>query len=203
MLIHDFMPGYDVSEHHHLEVQATREAVYAALQSMDFSRSRVIRLLFALRSLPAILQGRQHNKTRASLGLDLPGLLETGFILLGQVPQQEFVLGLIGKFWTTSGCLQKVHAQEFRDFTTRGFAKAVWNFSLQPVARSRTMLATETRVLCLDENSRRRFRYYWMFIRPFSGWIRMEALRCLKRQAEEIETANHGFLFAKNFASKA
>jgi hypothetical protein len=157
---------------------------------VDFSPSRVIRLLFALRSLPGMLLGGRHTKTQAPLGLDLPGLLRTGFVLLGQIPQQEIALGLIGKFWTTSGCLQKVDALEFRDFNTRGFAKAVWNFSLQPLSPSRTMLATETRVLCLDENSRRRFRFYWLFIRPFSGWIRMEILRSLKHQAEANRTTS-------------
>lgn len=190
MLIHDFMPRYDVSERHELEVAATPHVVHAVLRNMDFRRSRVIRALFALRGLPAILRGRHRDKSQASLGLDMPGLLKSGFVLLGEIPQREIALGLIGKFWTTTGCLQKIDAQHFRDFTTRGFAKAVWNFSLRPVSPSRTLLSTETRVLCLDDNSRRRFRLYWLFIRPFSGWIRMEVLRSLKRRAEEMAAAH-------------
>jgi hypothetical protein len=37
-------------------------------------------------------------------------------------------------------------------------------------------------MLCLDESSRRRFRRYWLFIRPFSGLIRMEMLRVIRQQ---------------------
>ena len=47
-----------------------------------------------------------------------------------------------------------------------------------------TLLATETRVLCLDTASRRRFRLYWTLIGPFSGLIRKDILRSIKRQAE-------------------
>jgi hypothetical protein len=46
------------------------------------------------------------------------------------------------------------------------------------------MLATETRVLCLDDSSRRKFKLYWTLIAPFSGLIRNEALRVVKRAAE-------------------
>jgi len=47
-----------------------------------------------------------------------------------------------------------------------------------------TRLTTETRIKCLDEDSRSRFGWYWAFIRPFSGLIRMEMLRAIKRKAE-------------------
>jgi hypothetical protein len=37
--------------------------------------------LFALRGLPAILQSRHQGEAQVSLGLDLPGLLKSGFVL--------------------------------------------------------------------------------------------------------------------------
>ena len=184
-MIDSFMPAFDFNERHEIAAAAPTETVFAVLRRMDFSRSRLIRALFELRSLPAFFRGRRRNKQLAPLELDLPGLLKSGFVLLGEVPGQEIVLGLIGKFWTSTGCLQKIEAQRFGEFAAPGFAKAVWNFSLSPITEARTLLATETRVLCLDETSRRRFRIYWLFVRPFSGWIRMAALRCLQRQAEE------------------
>jgi hypothetical protein len=51
-----------------------------------------------------------------------------------------------------------------------------------------TRLATETRVLCLDDESRRRFRLYWLFIGPFSGLIRRKILRSIKHEAERSPT---------------
>jgi hypothetical protein len=54
----------------------------------------------------------------------------SGFVLLGETPEQELLLGLVGKFWTASGCIQRLNAAIFRNFATPGFAKAVWSFSL-------------------------------------------------------------------------
>jgi hypothetical protein len=45
-------------------------------------------------------------------------------------------------------------------------------------------LSTETRVSAADPSARRRFRLYWLAIRPFSGLIRRVWLRAIKRRAE-------------------
>jgi hypothetical protein len=45
-------------------------------------------------------------------------------------------------------------------------------------------VATETRIVCTDEASRRAFLRYWRVIRPFSGLIRLEMLRLLRNAAE-------------------
>lgn len=182
MLIDDLLPTYDVTEHHHLDIDASAEKVHAAVHELDVSSSKLIRVLFALRGLPATLLS--HRRSQPELGLNLAGLRRSGFIFLGEAPQREFVLGLIGKFWTTSGCIQCLDAAGFKNFSTPGFAKAAWNFSLEPRDTGVTRLHTETRVLCLDAASRRRFRFYWLFIRPFSGVVRMEILRVIKRRAE-------------------
>lgn len=184
MLIDEYLPAYDVTEQHYLDIQAPVEKIYAAAYELDMSRSRWIRGLFLLRGLPAFLFSRQQRGH--GLGLHMAGLLKSGFVFLGEMPPQELVLGLVGKFWTTSGCPQRLDAAGFQNFTTPGFAKAVWNFSLERRAAQVTRLHTETRVLCLDAVSRRRFRFYWFFIRPFSGLVRMEILRALKRNAEKV-----------------
>lgn len=188
MLIDDFLPAYDVTEHHYLDIQASVEKLYAAAHELDLSRSRLLRGLFLLRGLPAFLFS--HRRSQAGLGLNLAGLHRSGFILLGEIPQQEIVLGLVGKFWTPSGGIQRLDAAGFQNFTTSGFAKAVWNFSLERRTAAAIRLHTETRVLCLDAASRRRFRFYWLFIRPFSGLVRMEILRTLKHNAENLSNGN-------------
>ena len=45
-------------------------------------------------------------------------------------------------------------------------------------------LTTETTVFAADAASRRRFRPYWLVIRPFSGLVRRLWLRAIKRRAE-------------------
>lgn len=78
-------------------------------------------------------------------------------------------------------------ADDFRAFDRPGYAKAVWNFSLVEESAGITRLATETRVHCLDDVSRLRFRVYWAMIAPFSGLIRRETLRAIRKTAEGTE----------------
>ncbi len=183
MLIDEFLPIHDAVERHQIDIHASAGRVYAAARTLDLSGSVWVRWLFRLRGLPALFLPRAKSR-QEGLGLTLDGLLKNGFILLGESPPREIVLGLVGKFWSSSGCIQRLDKAGFLSFATPDYAKAAWNFSLSPQAEDITRLFTETRVLCLDEASRKRFRLYWVFIQPFSGLIRMEALRAIKRQAE-------------------
>ncbi len=175
MLIDDFLPTYDVAARYSIEVEAPIERVYAAVRGVDLGQSSITRWLLVLRGLR-----RPSRKTT----LTLADFIEGGFIPLGEERPRELLLGLIGKFWTPTGCVQRLNADGFRRFAQPGFAKAAWNFSLEPLSATRTRLATETRVQCTDARSRRRFRLYWLFVGPFSGWMRKEALRLIKRAAE-------------------
>lgn len=183
MLIDEFLPVYDALERHQIDIHGSAERVYAAARKLDLSGSACARWLFRLRGLPALFFSSAKSR-HEGLGLTLDGLLKNGFILLDESPPREIVLGLVGKFWSSSGCIQRLDTAGFLSFSTPDYAKAAWNFSLSPQMEGITRLVTETRVRCLDETSRRRFGFYWMFIRPFSGLIRMEALRAIKRQAE-------------------
>lgn len=179
-----YLPHFDANERHQIVINAAAAPIYAAVRELDMSRARLIRGLFFLRGLPAFFS---RNKNASTPGLNLAGLLRSGFVLLEEKPGEEMVLGLVGKFWTASGCVQKIAAREFRDFTASGFAKAAWNFSLQPQSNTTTILTTETRILCTDQASRKRFLRYWRFVQPFSGLIRMAALRAIKRAVERVK----------------
>lgn len=181
VLIDEFMPAFDVSEFHQTTVRAPIEKVYRALRTANVGASPIIRLLLRLRAL------RAKQRTSKAVGnprLNLDAILKAGFVLLGENPPHEIALGVVGHFWTLSGTRCRVSADEFADFDHEGYAKAVWNFSLVEETAEVTRLATETRVRCLDDSSRRRFRVYWALIAPFSGLIRREALRVIRREAE-------------------
>jgi hypothetical protein len=178
MLINEFLPIYDRSMHHHIEIDAPLERVYTVVRQLDLTDAYVFRVLVWLRSVPALLQGRP------PLGFTLDALERLGIIRLGEAPPHELVLGFVGKLWTTSGDFQKLEASEFREFAMPGFAKVAWNFTLTRSEDGRTRLATESRVQCLDEVSSRRFQRYFFFIRPVSSQTRHSALRAFKRQAE-------------------
>ena len=171
MLIDHYLPCYDVSARYEIDIRAPLSGVYRTARTLDLKDSRIARALFRLRGLP-----------EANLALE--GMLKWGFILLADEPEREIVLGLIGRFWIRSPQIQSVPAEAFIGFNQPGSAKAVMNLAFFQKEDGIVRLTTETRVFCLGEASRRSFRRYWFLIRPFSGLIRKEWLRLIKRQAE-------------------
>ena len=182
MLIDDCLPRYDAVERHRIEVNAPADLVYDGAVNLDLKDSGIVRTLFRLRELPGCLRS-QPSRT-PQLGLRLRDLVENGFVVLGEKPAEEIVLGVVGRFWTPRGGIKHVDAAGFAAFSSPGYAKAVWNFSVRQTTDLTTELRTETRILCLDDSSRWRFKLYWTLVAPFSGLIRMEALRSIKRAAE-------------------
>jgi hypothetical protein len=176
VLIDDFLPNYDVHERHRIKVYAPIERVYAEIRRLDISQAKLSMFLFRLRgiSAPSVFT--------------LDDFLKMRFILLGEKPNEELLLGLVGRFWTLKGGLCRLDAEGYRRFNKPGFAKAAWNFSLSEQPDNSILLGTETRVYCPDDVSRRRFRLYWLFVGGFSGLIRREVLRAIKRNAERFRS---------------
>ncbi len=172
MRIDHFLPRYDIMARYETTVQASVKRTYAAARHLDMRRSTSIRMLYRLRGMPA-------------KGLTLDGMIDTGFVLLADAAGQEIVLGLVGRFWTPSGYLEKVDAAGFAAFHQPGLAKAAFNIAFTPLSDASSRVTTQTRVYCPDNTSRRRFRRYWMLISPFSGWIRKEWLKIIKARAEQ------------------
>lgn len=176
------LPRWDAVERHETLVRADPARVWEAGRALDLSRSPLVRVLFALRSLPALFTASARREK--ALGATMEGLLRSGFVLLGERPEEEMLLGLVGRFWTPSGGIVRVSAEEFHAFRSPGYARAAWNFTLAPAGGGVVRLATETRVLCTDPASRRSFLRYWRVVGPFSALIRIEMLRTLRKAAE-------------------
>lgn len=173
MLIDKFLPNWDARERHSIVINAPVDEIYQAAQQMDLRGARLTRFLFKLRGISA------------SNDSSLKSLLKMGFVVLGERRDEEFLLGLTGRFWQPDGNLVRVETDNFVRFDKPGYAKAVWNFSLGDAADGAIRLNTETRVFCTDRASRLRFRFYWFFIGWFSGLIRREILGAIKKTAEK------------------
>jgi hypothetical protein len=179
MLIDEFLPTYNfVARQYSIEINAPIEEVYPVVRKLDLREAYFTRLILFVRSIPAILQGRP------AIGTTMDDLGKMGFFLLGEDPPNELLIGFIGKLWTTTGELQIVDPARYRAFTTPGYLKGVWNFTLTPLSEGRTRLSTVSRAQSLCEESLRNTRRYWFFIRPVSGAVRLGMLRACKRQAE-------------------
>ncbi|MGI9543787.1 MAG: hypothetical protein ACR2MX_11040 [Cyclobacteriaceae bacterium] len=172
MIQDQYLPQADVSKAYHITIESDPSKIYPKLEYLDFSQSKLIYWLFKLRGIPV------------PSGMSMIGLRNMGFVLLEQRPPQALILGLIGKFWTMHGSLQKFEPNEFTAKNWEDQALATWSFELEALSKSQTKLITETRVLCPNGRSRRKFRLYWLLIEPFSGWIRKEILKSIKRQVE-------------------
>ncbi len=60
--------------------------------------------------------------------LTLSNLGKFKFEMLGETVNKELVIGLVGKFWTIAGGLQKIDAESFKEFNTAGLCKGSMEF---------------------------------------------------------------------------
>lgn len=196
-LIHEFMPDFSLCEVDRVAVSASPEQAWAAVRAMDIYRVPFIRWLFSLRVLPerilARLRGRPMPKVAHSRIEDIvaPG---TGFLLLGEKPGQELVVGSIGRFWQPRIEFAKVAPGDFAAFQEPGFGKLTWNLSVQPREGGGSWIGIELRVTAMDAASWTRFRRYWGLIGRFSQAIRRGGLRLLRRELGRVPTARKELL---------
>lgn len=189
MLLDELVPDFDMRASYGTPVIASPERVYTSIWTADFDHWGLMRTLVMLRGLPGFLVAPRETwrRVRARGGrrqVRLHDVLGSGFALLGERPGEELVLGTVGRFWLARGELRPVSPESFRQLSVPGTAKAAWNFAVHRGTGGRTILTTETRVLCADRATRRRFRAYWGVIGPFSGLIRREMLAAIRDTAE-------------------
>jgi hypothetical protein len=137
----------------------------------NFTNSWIIRILFLVRGLPK----------KTVFGLDQ--IEKMGFRVLRMNEDEEIILGLIGQFWKPSGEIKNFEPSEFYSFNDPELVKATWNFRIVG-SKPPFILETETRIFCPGESSRKKFSRYWFVIKPFSGIIRMEMLKSIRKDAE-------------------
>jgi hypothetical protein len=186
-LIEQALPAYDVNEVHAIDIRAAPDAVYGVLSRYRFGSSPLFLLLFGLRRLAAlpVTLFRPRRLTKA-WQFEEPPLLELRpSVRVAERPDEEVVMGLIGRFWQPGpSMIDLADAEAFLRFDDPTYARAAMNFRLVPNEDGTTRLSTETRVRVPDPGNRRKFRLYWALIGFFSGVIRVDMLKRIKRQAE-------------------
>lgn len=182
-----WLPAYEFAERHQRRVRAPAAAVQRALHEIDVARIPLVRVLMALRTLPALLFAPRAALERLRRSRAEPRRLGiaalNGFALLADEPH-ELVLGLTGRFWKAAGEVLPSDPATFRDAPPPGCARAAMSFLLTPRGEHETLLETETRIHCADDAARRAFARYWRAIRLGSGAIRVAMLGAVARRAE-------------------
>jgi hypothetical protein len=180
--IDEFLPIHDVRACYEICINTPPSLVYQCLLRSDFNKPWLVRLLMTIRT------GKRQRQNRVPR--DLPERLQgTGFVILAEVPDDEIVIGVAGRFWRPDGgrCLD-LTAADFVGFSRPGCAKVAWNFRLRVESPRCTVLSTETRIKCFGRAALWKFRIYWSLVGPFSGFIRKAILKQVKTEAESSLT---------------
>ena len=165
MSVHDALPVYHHRERHTIGIVATPERALAAARETRLDDVPLVGFLFRLRGLRAAADGPVWDALRGEGFRDF----------------DDETLTLIGKPWSPAGHLRTV--DDFVGFAEPGWAKMAMDLRAVP-AGAGARLETETRIYLTDASARRRFRAYWLVIRPFSGLVRRSWLRAARRRAE-------------------
>lgn len=178
--IDEVLPKHDFRAAYHIRINAPAAEVYRYLLRSDFGQLWLVRLLMSLRS------GKWLSRDRVPCDLR-QRLKGTGFVVIAEVPDEELVIGVAGRFWRPDGgrCLE-LTADSFTNFSRPGYAKVAWNFKLRANSPESTVLSTETRIKCFGPAALYKFRLYWSLVGPFSGLMRKAILKEVKTEAESI-----------------
>ena len=169
------LPGSRFSERHTLDIAASPEQVWSALTALRWNDLRVTTPLMLLRGL-----GRA-SETGEQRVLDLGPVRQ----LRLESPRYA-ATAMVGRPWQLrpEPGPEVGNLQDVADFGEPGWLKYGMDFSLEELPTGHTRVATTTMCEPTDESARRRFRPYWLLIRPFSGLIRRDMLHAIARRAQ-------------------
>jgi hypothetical protein len=168
-LLDEVLPEYDYAAKYSIRIRATPERIYKILQN-GIPTGNITRFLMMLRRIPGLFRRK--------------GSADYSFYKLKEWQGREIVIGIAGQFWKpVAKTVAITNLDEFLSFDRNGFCKAALNLQITRQEDGVSVLSTETRVLSFGY-AKEDFRSYWQLIKPFSGMIRREILRKIKRQAE-------------------
>jgi hypothetical protein len=175
-LLDDVMPEYQFYERHSQRIHAPPAQVMQAIR-----RSTVgdLKSWVTLLRIRAIALGRTYSEGGDPNELVLEAL-SSSFIPLS-ADENEIVMGGIGKVRSPKPKIENL--AQFAGYQLEG-VKIAFNLRIESAGDGWSRVYTETRVLALDDYSRRIMARYWRLIVPGSGLLRREWLEGIKRRAE-------------------
>ena len=172
-LIDDWLPEFDVGERHDVAVPVGPERALELARSTPAAPDGIVRALVTARGMTA------RDET-------IEGFFSAHrFVVLAESPT-EWVVGAVGAVWRPRGGLVRLaDAEAWRDAAVPGTIKAAADFRAERIPGG-SRLTTETRVKTMDEQARKAFRLYWVFVGPFSALIRKRWLRAVQHAARAV-----------------
>lgn len=165
------LPRWHHHECHQVAVGAPSAVVLRAAQDLTWAEVPMFRALMSLRFLRSDISAQESTV--------LEVMIEDGFDVLDRSDDHLVFGQVLRTVGASKGRVPVDGAAGFAAFDQPGHVKIAFDFRVAGPA-----LTTETRVFATDPRSRRRFTAYWLLIRPFSGLIRHEWLRGIRRRAQ-------------------
>lgn len=177
MPIEDWISEPIASERHQRFVGATPERAVELALELPAGGDGIVGTLTSLR-------GMKGGGTMEEF------LANNGFLFLSRAPREVVVgIGSRADLFGDKGML--ADAADWHGWSQPNSVKAAATFRAVPDGNG-SVLITETQVEATDEQARRRFRFYWAAIRPFSALIRLRWLRQIASRADRDTLAAPG-----------
>jgi hypothetical protein len=165
----DVIPTWHKRERHRISTTLPPEALLDAVETLTWGEVRIFRMLMSAR----FRYGDRFPAREPVLGW----FHDSGFVLMSRTPT-ELTLASVQATRGDGDPVLLTTSRDVRAFSEPGHLKLALEFRIEP-----GRLVTETRVEATDAATRRLFAIYWAAIRAFSGLIRREWLRAVRRHA--------------------
>lgn len=181
-LVDQVIPLPEVDEYHSIEVHAPGPITLEVAKGLDLQSALLIKSIFFLRAVPALLSGEPF-RPEGSRGI-LDETLGQGFGVLAEDAGREIVIGAYCQPWLVDVQFRPLPPAEFATFDEPGFVKIAVSLAAEPLGADGSRFVTRTRAVTTDAEARRRFRRYWSRMSAGIILIRWFFLPLLKREAE-------------------
>ncbi len=179
-LLDDIMPEYLFSERHSARIHARPEQVMQAVRESTFGDMKSLVTLLKIRG--AVLRihdtGGFLQDKRVLDAFSASGYLSGG-------SEHEIVM-CGGANVRAKHRLEVRTLQEFADDREQGGVKMAYDFKVEDAGGGWSTISAETRVVALDDFTRRGMGRYWRLIVPGSGLLRLQWLEGIKKGAESM-----------------
>jgi hypothetical protein len=179
-LLDDIMPEYQFSERHSARIHARPEQVMQAVRESTFGDMKSLVTLLKIRG--AVLRihdtGGFLQDKRVLDAFSASGYLSGG-------SEHEIVM-CGGANVRAKRRLEARTLQEFAEDREQGAVKMAFGFNVEDAGGGWSTISAETRVVALDDFTRRGMGRYWRLIVPGSGLLRLQWLEGIKKRAESM-----------------
>jgi hypothetical protein len=179
-LLDDVMPEYQFFEKHSARVHARPEQVMQAVRQSTFGDMKSLVTLLKIRAAALRIHdtGVFLQDKRVLDAFSASGYLSGG---------SGHEIAMCGVWNVRANRRPEVHTlQEFADYREQGAVKMAFDFNVEEAGEGWSTISTVTRVLALDDSTRRGMGRYWRLIVPGSGLLRRQWLDGIKRRAESM-----------------